>query len=84
MDNYVGSTNTSYVITNKCEFFGIACLAVIGIASIVSSIYSTAYKLGRDTKEIEMKREFKKYQKELEKQEKKEQKEKKKRRKWLF
>lgn len=61
MDNYLESNCTRYVVFQKGEFFGIACLAIIGAISIIGNIANRAYKLGRDTKEVEMKREFKQY-----------------------
>ena len=74
MDSNFKLTPTSYVLTNKSEFFGIACLAVIGAASIVKNIANNAYKLGREEKEREIKRGFKKYMKQCKKYAKKQKK----------
>lgn len=58
MDN---NFTPNYVITNRSEFFGIACLAIIGAISIIGNVASSAYRFGRETKETEMKRDFKRY-----------------------
>ena len=43
--------------------FEVACLAFIGVVSIVKTVADSAYQLGRESKEIEMKRGFRKYMK---------------------
>ena len=70
MDNDFGFVRTSYAVTNKSEFFGIACLAIVGAVSIIQGVANSAYRLGRETKSKEMKREIKKYEKKLKKLEK--------------
>lgn len=74
MKMHLGSNKSSYVITDKSEFAGIASLAIIGAASIITYIAQAAYRLGRETREFEMKRGFKKYMNDLKKKEKKEEK----------
>lgn len=69
MENNFVVTNGRHVVTSRNEFFGIACLAIIGAASIIGCVANGSYRLGRDTKEFEMKREFKKYMKKLKKSE---------------
>ena len=55
------------VVARRWECFGITCLAIIGAANIMKCIADSAYRRGRDTKEVEMKREFKKQMKLLKK-----------------
>ena len=59
---------TDHVAIHRGELFGIACLAVVGVASILRGVANEGYKKGRYDKEREMKREYKKYQKNLKKE----------------
>ena len=52
-----------HVIVGKGEAFGVACLAAIGIMSIFYAMTQGAYRLGRQDKEREMKKELKKAKK---------------------
>lgn len=51
---------TDAVMCSKGGFLALACLAVIGGVSIIQGIANSAYRLGRETREAEMKKELKK------------------------
>lgn len=68
MDNNLDAMCSNHIIVHRTELFGITCLAVIGVMCIISNIAGSAYRLGRETKEHEMKRDFKKYMKKLKKE----------------
>ena len=63
MEQNINYPYSNCVVTHKGEFFGITCLAIIGVVSIMKSVANGAYRTGRDTKEREMKKDFKKYMK---------------------
>lgn len=56
MDLYFESMNHKYTALHKVEFLAIAVLAILGAISIVKS----AYELGRDDKEREIRYKLKK------------------------
>lgn len=67
MENNLGFISSNHMLVRRGEFMCFGCLAIIGIVSIIGKIAASAYQLGKDTKEVEMKREFKKCMKGLKK-----------------
>ena len=61
MEHNCGSFYMDHTISRRCDSIDITGLALIGVASIVWGIATWAYRVGRETKEFEMTREFKRY-----------------------
>ncbi len=67
MDNNLGPINPNHTTIHRCEFFGLICLALVGVASIMGGVASNSFRLGREAKEREIAKEEKRKMKMLKK-----------------
>lgn len=67
MDGNLVPIDPNHTTIHKGTFLGLICLSLIGVASIMGSVASYSYKIGREVKEQEIAREEKKKEKMLNK-----------------